>query len=146
MSRVFLDANVFLYAVGAAEVERDACRRVLAMAVDGRLEGETSVEVLQEVAHVRARRLGLVDAVARCRWAMALGLRVHAVEPRDLDRALDLLEQISGGHVRDALHVATALNREAASIVSADRGLDAFPGLRRVDPMDDAAIERLARA
>jgi len=146
VSRVFLDANVFLYAIGSAEVERDACRRVLAMAVDGRLEGETSVEVLQEVAHVRARRLGLADAVARCRQTMALGLPVHAVEPRDLERALDLLERVSGGHVRDALHVATALNREIPSIVSADRGLDVFPGPRRVDPMDGAAVEALARA
>ncbi|HEV2753084.1 MAG TPA: type II toxin-antitoxin system VapC family toxin [Solirubrobacteraceae bacterium] len=145
MRRVFLDANVFLYAVGTAQRERDVCRGVLELAVDGQLEGETSVEVVQEVAHVRARRLGLVDAVARGRWALALGLSVHAVEARDLERAFDLLEQVAGGHIRDALHAATALNRGVTSILSADRAFDAFPGVRRVDPTDGEAVEALLR-
>lgn len=145
MSRVFLDANVFLYAVGTAQRERDACRGVLELAVGGRLAGETSVEVLQEVAHVRARRLGLVDAVARGRWALALGLSLHAVEARDLARAFDLLEQVTSGHVRDALHAATALNRGITRVLSADRAFEAFPGVRRVDPTDGAAVEALLR-
>lgn len=46
--------------------------------------------------------------------------------------------------MRGALHAATALNRGLAHVVSADRGLDAFPGLRRLDPLETSAIEALA--
>ena len=58
VTRAFLDSNVFLYATGAQHELREPCRLLLEAVGEGQLEAETSVEVLQEVAHVRgpARR------------------------------------------------------------------------------------------
>ena len=64
MARVFLDANVFLYAIGSASPYREACRELLDAAGDGAFEAVTSTEVLQEILHIRSRRVDIRDAVA----------------------------------------------------------------------------------
>jgi len=56
--RVFVDTNVFVYAIGADHPYREPCRRVVGLIAASRLLGETSVEVVQEFAHVRGRRSG----------------------------------------------------------------------------------------
>lgn len=79
MARVFLDANIFLYATGGEGAHREPCRAVLLAVADGALEGVTSTEVLQEILHVRSRRLGLKDAGAAARAAASLVAEVLPV-------------------------------------------------------------------
>lgn len=45
---------------------------------------------------------------------------------------------------RDALFVATALNRGIERVVSPDRHFDGIPGLTRVDPADEEAVAALS--
>ena len=54
---------------------------------------------------------------------------------------LSLFERTPRLHMRDALHAATALNRDIQLIVSLDRAFDEVSGLERVDPLH--ALERL---
>jgi len=62
VAKLFLDANVFLYAIGADSPHRAPCRDVLQVVGQGKLDGITSSEVLQEILHVRSRRVNVADA------------------------------------------------------------------------------------
>lgn len=142
MSERFLyDTAVFLYASGSDHPYREPCRDIVRLAAEGSLVGDASVELVQEVVHVRARRTGRRQDAARAgRHVMPL-CRLHPVEPSDLVVALRLLQTCPGLHIRDAIHAATAVNRDIALILSPDRAFDDVPGIERVDP--SAALPRL---
>lgn len=145
MTRAFVDANVFLYAIGAEHPYQGACQELLTAVVRGDVGGETSVEVLQEVVHSRRRR-GDDEAPQRAREILRSEIPVHGIEPADLERALALIEEHPALPARDAVHAATAINREIAVVLSADADFDQVGGLRRVDPLDAAGIEALRTA
>lgn len=135
MRRAFLDTNVFLYALGAAHPYREPCRRLVSRLAAGEVVGETSVEVVQEIVHVRRRAMGHPsDATARAREVAQLCREVHAVDRSDLSRALELLDRHDALTTRDAMHAAVALNRGIDAIVTADRHFDAIPTIERIDP------------
>lgn len=145
MRRAFLDTNVFVYAGGRDHPYRDPCKRVLRLVVQGRLAGETSVAVVQELVHVVRRRSESGEhAVSRGRDAVELVDTLHEVAPADLARALDLLERHPHLLTADALHAAVALERGIEVMLSADRHFDGLRGITRVDPADAAAVAQLA--
>lgn len=135
MTRALIDANVFLYALGAEHPYREPCRGLLARLARGEIDGEISVEILQEVVHVLRRR-SQSSATDRARTIISSGMTLHGFEPADLTLALTLLDEHPGLGARDAVHAATALNRELELIVSTDRAFDRIPGLERIDPAD----------
>lgn len=139
MRRVYLDANVFLYAIGADSPYREPCRAVLDAMRRDAIAGETSVATLEEVVHHRRRR-GDSGAFARGRDVAAICHAVHAVDRDLVLAALDVTE----GHVRldtaDAIHVATARAHGLASIMSGDHDFDGVEGIDRIDPLDRSAI------
>ena len=145
MTRVLVDANVFVYALGVEHPYRDPCRDVVAALARRELEAETSVEILQEVVHVRRRRMGAPDAAARAREILAWDLPVHEFDVDDLERALKLIERDDSLSVRDAVHAAMALNREIGVVLSTDRDFDRIEGVARVDPADAGAVGALRR-
>jgi len=138
---VFIDTNVFLYALGRPHPYRDPCRDLIDDLRQGRLAGETSVEVIQEFVHVRRAREE--DAIARGRELMAFCAMVHDLEARDLARAMDILDDHPALPTRDAIHAATAINRDLNAILTADRHFDAVHGLERIDPLDSEAVDAL---
>lgn len=143
MSPVLLDANVFLHALGADPALRAACRRVLARVEAGDLMGEVSAVAIDEIVHVRNRKLGDRRlAVAAGRAAARLCV-VRPVAPEDVEAAMTLFLENPRLDMRDAIHVAVARRYGVLAVVSTDRGLDDIPGLRRVDPADAAGIEAL---
>jgi predicted nucleic acid-binding protein len=138
----YVDTNVFAYALGTPHRYRDPCRRVVELIVARALAGEISVEVLQELAHLRRRR-GLSDATRRAREVAAFCADVHEVQRRDLDGALALMDRHRELPGRDAVHAAIAVNRGITTIVSADRHFDRLDEIRRVDPIDVNAVRAL---
>lgn len=143
MSRALIDANVFLYALGAEHRYREPCRELVTRLARAELAGELSVEILQEVVHVRRRR-GDHQAPERAREIVAWDLPVHRFEIDDLEVALRLLDHHPELPTRDAVHAATARNRGIELIVSTDADFDRVPGLERIDPTEHGLIERLA--
>jgi predicted nucleic acid-binding protein len=142
VTRAFLDANVFVYAVGADHEYREPCRAIVKDVRDGRLEGESSVEVIQEAVHI-LRRKGRSDATVLGREFMAVCHKLHSIERSDLTLALELLEKQEELDTRDGVHAAVALNRRIAVILSADRRFEEISGLERIDPQDRRRVERL---
>ena len=138
---IVLDTTVLAYAVGDEHPLRNPCRRLLAAHADGRLEATTTVEVIQEFAHVRARRQTRSDAVDVARqYAAAFSLLVTT--PDDLDQGLALFEKHPALGAFDAVLAAVALHRGALALVSADRAFALVVGLPWVDP-STAAMSRL---
>lgn len=143
MSRVYLDSNIFIYAVGQPSPYTDPCRRILYDVVNGRLRGETSIYTVQEVARQRHRR-GDKLATARARQVVAICTAVHGLDPPLLTRALDAVDEYETLAVADAIHAVTALAHGVGVVVSADSDFDGVAGVERVDPRDAERVEALA--
>lgn len=144
MARVFLDANVFLYAVGGEGPHRQPCRDLLQAVGDGGLEAVTNTEVLQEILHVRARRLGIKDAVVAVRAASDLVREVLPVRRDDVLEACKLLERHHGLGARDALHAAVMKNGSLHLLVSVDGDFAVLKEIKCLSPTDALGLTRQA--
>lgn len=134
---IVLDTTILAYAVGEAHPLRAPCRRLLAAHGDGRIEVTTTLEVIQEFAHIRARRRTRTDAVGLARQYLK-AFAVLVVTSDDLDRGLALFEQHPTLGAFDAVLAAVALDRGAEAFVSADRAFASVPNLRWIDPATPA--------
>lgn len=130
MPTVFLDANVFLYAVGKDHPLREASQQILTRVTEGDLAATTSTEVIQEILHVLIRRGQADTALLLVRSTMRLIPDVLPVTSGDMLTACDLLEQYPGLPIRDAVHAATMLNHEIDTILSADGHFELIRGIR----------------
>lgn len=140
LSGTLLDTAVFVYAVGGEHRYREPCRALLDRVGDGDLTASISVELVQEFTHVQLRRGGDRAGALRLSAIVAHTGRLIAFEPGDVPTMLDLLGRHPRLDSRDAVFAATALNRGLEAIVSPDRAFDGIDGLRRLDPVDAAAL------
>jgi predicted nucleic acid-binding protein len=136
VARVFLDANVFLYALGGDSPQRQPCRAVIDAIAGGDLDAVTSTEVLQEILHVRRRRADLANAIHAARTAAAVVTEVLSVTGEDLVSACTTLERHPHMSVRDAVHVAVMNVARVHTLISTDTDFDAVREIKRIDPKD----------
>jgi predicted nucleic acid-binding protein len=132
---ILLDTTVLVYAVGEDHVLRSACRRLFIAHLKGEVRATTTVEVIQEFAHVRARRRSREDAAALAREYAQLLPPLLMPDERDLSLGLELYEAHRRVGSFDAVLAAVALNRQI-DFASADRAFADVPGLRWLDPAD----------
>jgi hypothetical protein len=144
VKRVLVDTNVILYAIGGPHAYAEPCRQIVALAGEGSLDMEAPVDLVQEVLHHRARRLSDRRQAAADALAVSALCRLHPVEPRDAGKAAELFAASERLSARDAVFAAVAVRHGLKTILSADSDFDGFPGLRRVDPADSAAVTELA--
>jgi len=138
---IVLDTTVLAYAVGSEHPLREPCRRLLTWHGEGRIEATTTVDVIQEFAHVRARRRSRTDAVAVARnYAAAFSLIVTT--PDDLVHGLALFERHPALGAFDAVLAAVAIERDAEALVSADQAFASVRQLHWIDP-GSSALGRL---
>lgn len=140
MKRVLVDTNVFLYALGGPHPYAEPCRRIVALAGDGGIDMEAPVDLVQEILHHRARRLGDRRRAATEALAAAALCRLHPVEPRDSSAAAELFADSDRLSARDAVFAAIAIRHGLDAILSADSDFDGLSGLRRLDPADPALV------
>lgn len=132
---IVLDTTALVYAVGAEHPLRESCRALITAIGDGRVAATTTVEVLQEFAHVRARRRGRDDAAdLTARFATLLS-PLLTVTDADLADGLRLFRAHEQLGAFDAVLAAVAMNRDGVEgLVSADRAYARVPGLTHLDP------------
>lgn len=141
--RFLYDTSIFVYALGGEHAYREPCREVVRRAASGELQGEASADLLQELAHQRARRTGdRADAALAARNVAKLAWW-HPLEPNDVQRGIDLFEAHPDLDARDAVFAALALNRGIDAILATDRAFDGIGDLERIDPADDRAVATL---
>ena len=139
---IVLDTTVLVYAVGEEHPLREPARRLIDAIGAGRVRASTSVEAIQELAHVRARRRGRADAVAVARAYAALLAPLLDVGSGDLDAGLRLFERHAELGSFDAVLAAVAIERDAEALVSADKAFASVRRLRFVE-LGSAALEEL---
>jgi predicted nucleic acid-binding protein len=155
-SRVFVDANIFVYHFTAASA---SCRRLLARCAAGDVQGITALPVLLEVAHrlriieaqqdqlvggsnpgqKLARSPGIVRKLHRYEeWTLAIpkmGLEVVEVTYPDFVASL-AVRRATGLLTLDSLVVAVMRRLRFAHLASADRGFRGVGGLSLLAPDD----------
>jgi uncharacterized protein len=122
---IFVDTNVFMYAVGRPHPLRDEARAFFDKTLREREVLVTSVEVLQELLHAYLT----VGRIAELDGALALAhARISTIwrfEPEDFELARALAEVEDGLGARDLIHLASARRRAVRAIKTYDRALAA---------------------
>jgi predicted nucleic acid-binding protein len=139
---ILLDTTVLVYAKGADHPLRDPCRELISAIAAGELEATTSVEVIQEFVHVRARRRGRRDAAALGRDYAELLSPLIEITVEHLQRGLELFERAKDLGAFDAVLAGAALDAGMTALVSADAGFSKIPALTHVTP-DATGLARL---
>lgn len=134
---ILLDTTVLVYALGADHPLSEPCRAVISAIGEGRLSATTTVEAIQEFAHVRARRRGRADAASLALHYSTLLAPLITVDTDDLAEGLRLFRDDERLGAFDAVLAATARRREhITSLLSADRAFARVEGLTHIDPSD----------
>jgi predicted nucleic acid-binding protein len=134
---IVLDTTVLLYAAGAEHPFRKPCQHLITAIADGIVTGTTTVEVIQEFAHVRARRRGQADAADLARDYIELLTPLLVVEETDLRDGMRLYAEGTGIGSFDAVLAAAARASGAEALVSADGAFSGISGIRHVVPDAD---------
>ncbi|HZY85154.1 MAG TPA: type II toxin-antitoxin system VapC family toxin [Gemmataceae bacterium] len=154
---IFVDANVFLFALTHHPVQGAACESFLDRAENQEIVAVTSTHVLGEVVH----RLMTIEACDRFGWpnqGIANRLRRHPGEVQQLLRPRQALDEIAAARVSsgpiparlvalavdlsrqtgllygDALVVAFMQDQGLSHLASLDADFDRVPGLTRYAP------------
>lgn len=123
---IFVDTNVFMYAVGRPHPLRDPARMFFDEAIgDGGKRLCVSAEVLQELMHayVAVGRIETLDAALLL--VDGTIAEVWPVEAEDVRLAREHIERHPGLAARDLLHLACCVRRGVTQIKTFDRELAA---------------------
>jgi predicted nucleic acid-binding protein len=139
---ILLDTTVLVYAKGLDHPLRDPCRELIEAVASRRIEATSTVEVIQEFVHVRARRRDRSDAASLGRDYAELLSPLLSPTIDDLDAGLALFEHTQALGAFDAVLAACAARAGVSAIVSADVGFADLTGVAHVVP-DRAGVSAL---
>ena len=132
--KVFVDANVFMYAVGASHSHKAPSVRLLESIAGDGVESVTDVEVLQELLYRYWAIKQLEQGLLLCDQVVRAIPTVLPVDLSDVSVAKQLLAQHRTIEPRDAIHAAVMLNHGITHLYSYDHHFDEIPGLKRLEP------------
>lgn len=112
-------------------------QRVIEAVAAGRVEATTSLGVIEEFAHVAARRRGRADAASLARHFSRLLQPLRLEEADDLDVGLGLFERHAKLGSFDALLAAVAI-RHGDMILSPDKAFADVPALQYAELTSEA--------
>ena len=120
---IFIDTNVFVYAVGRPHPLKEPARQFFVEANQNRTPLFTSAEVLQELAHVFLVVDRMNDFDAAMDLAAIFEIQVWPLEEEDVTLARRLYEQFPDLGARDLCHLASCQRRGVSHIETFDRRL-----------------------
>ena len=125
---IFVDTNVFMYAVGRPHALRENAREFFVEANRSAAPLCTSAEVMQELAHayLPAGRLRTFDATLGL--IASAGVEVWPLEEADVALARQLHEQHPALQARDLCHLASCRRRGVREIKTFDQALATVAG------------------
>jgi len=142
---IVLDTTVLVYAKGASHRLRGPCRELIQAVAERQIAATTTVEVIQEFVHVRARRRGREDAAALGRDYAELLSPLLAPSADDLAQGLAWYGRSERLGAFDAVLAAAAAGAGAHALVSADTAFAALGAVAHVTPDADGIAGLLAR-
>jgi predicted nucleic acid-binding protein len=139
---ILLDTTVLSYAVGQEHPFRDPSRRIVEAAASGTDRVTTTVEVIQEFAHVQSRRRQRAGAVSLARSYVDLLSPLIEIGAEDLELGFRLFERHAALGAFDAVLAAAAIRLEVEALVSGDSAFASVPKLAFV-ALDSAELDGL---
>ena len=106
---IVVDTTVLVYAVGTEHPLREPSRKLIDAVAAGRVDAATTIEVIQEFVHVRARRRSRKDAVKAGRNYAELFAPLLVMPTAVVDAGLRIFERTTSLGVFDSFLAATAL-------------------------------------
>jgi len=141
--RVFIDANVPMYAAGAEHPLKHPSLQVLEAAATGKIAAVTNAEIIQEIMHRYASLNFREKGLKVAELFLQVTPNVLPVTKKDMIQALTLYQAFPQVQARDTVHAAVMQSNSVTIIITADRHFDQFAGLRRVDP---ASFEKFLKS
>jgi predicted nucleic acid-binding protein len=141
---ILLDTTVLIYAKGQNHPLRDPCRELIEAVADRRIEATTTVEVIQEFVHVRARRRDRTDAASLGRDYAELLSPLLSPTIDDLNAGLALFERTQALGAFDAVLAVCTARAGLRALVSADSGFARLLEIPHVLPDRDGVSTLLA--
>lgn len=134
-SDVYVDSNVFLNVLLYSDSSKAVdARKVLGLIESAGIVAYTSTLTWDEVVWVVRRLMGNSDSTQAGKKLLSFpNLRFVPATEELLVRAQRLVEEY-GIAPRDAIHCASAMSRDAKTIISDDPDFDAVSGLERKNP------------
>ena len=139
---IVLDTTVLVYAKGAEHELRDPCRQLVEAVAQGVVDATTTVEVIQEFVHVRARRRSREEAADLGLAYVDLLSPLLSVTTDDLVAGLRLYRDSARVGAFDAVLAAVSMRIGAQALVSADSAFSEIGDVSHVTP-DAESIRRL---
>jgi predicted nucleic acid-binding protein len=129
---IFIDSNFPMYVIGVSHPRKLDAIRLLEGAISEGHRLVTDAEVLQEILH-RYSAIGKPAAIQPA-FEILLGVvdEVFPVDLEDVQRAKEILLGVKGVSARDSVHIACMQRHGIESVMSFDRGFDAYPAVRRL--------------
>lgn len=120
---IFVDTNVFMYAVGRPHALREPARAFFRTAVENGTALITSAEVLQELLHAYTpvQRFETLDAALELVTRSTID--IWPLQSEDVLLARQLRDRFPELGARDLCHLATCRRRNVREIKTFDRGL-----------------------
>jgi uncharacterized protein len=131
---ILLDTTVLVYAKGEDHPLRDPCRDLISAIADRRIEATTTVEVIQEFVHVRARRRDRGDAAGLGRDYCELLAPLLSPTVEDLTAGLVMFERNEALGAFDAVLAACTARAGIQALVSADTAFGGVAEISHVIP------------
>ena len=125
---MFVDTNVFMYAVGQEHPLQHAAQKFFTEAKERQIQLFTSAEVLQELMHVymsRRRTRALAEAMDLVEETVS---DVWSLEKEDVELARQLHNQYPMLSARDLCHLASCRRRGVSQIKTFDQAFQAVVG------------------
>lgn len=130
--QVYFDTNAFIAAFEATDAVADHAWRVLDAAEQGRIEGCTSELTLAESLSKLPEGEDFSTSAYHRIISDRPGLRVPAVSRSILIAAARTRTESQGLKLPDAIHLATALDRDCTHILTGNRRLTRHPDIKVV--------------
>ncbi len=131
---LYIDSSVFLYATlysASTEQKSERAKAILQRIENGEIPAGTSTLTWDEVVWVTTRLLGRTDGVAQGRKLLGFpNLQFINADETVITQAQTLLDKYTLSP-RDSIHVASALSRNAKTIISDDKDFDQIKELER---------------
>lgn len=132
--KVFVDANIFMYAVGAAHPHKAPSIRLLEHIAGDGVEAVSDAEALQELLYRYWSINRLQEGLALCDHVVRAIPTILPVNVSDVLVAKQLLAKHRTIEPRDAVHAAVMFNHGMTHLYSYDQHFDEIPGLKRLEP------------
>ena len=140
MSKVFLDANVPMYAAGKDHALREPCQWIMVEISEGRLSAVIDAEIVQEILYrygaIKKRQTGARLA----KNVMSIVPEIISVTSADMETTIELYELYNSDQIpaRGCLHAAVMINNGIEEIISVDGEFDLIKEVKRTDPREIA--------